>query len=390
MTARNEQIFETLVYPYLNHAVRMYESGYATAADIDAAMRFGCGYPQGPLATVDQLGAAAVRDALSARYAETGDHLHQPAELLEKLATGGASLAGADDSDTPAPELTHDIARVGVVGTGTMASGIAQVFAHSGYDVVVVGRSEDKVAGVRTFIEKGLVKLVEKGRLDEAAKDATLARVTGSTTREHLTDVDLVVEAIAEDLAVKTELFGDLDRICKPGTILATTTSSMPITKLAEATSRPESVIGMHFFNPATVMKLVEVVTTDATAASVNETVLALCATVGKVAVSCGDRSGFIVNCLLFPYLNDAVKLAEAGVAGPEMIDTAITETAGFPMGPFALLDVVGNDVSLAIQRELFTEFGEPGFAPASTLEEKVAAGELGRKTGRGFYGYGA
>ncbi|KAA1428870.1 3-hydroxyacyl-CoA dehydrogenase NAD-binding domain-containing protein [Nocardioides antri] len=385
----NEQIFSTLVLPYLNHAVRMYEASYATSSDIDAAMQYGCGYPKGPLTVIDELGAATVRDRLAARYAETGDHLHEPAELLEKLATEGRTFAEeAAGGESAEPQLKLDIRKVGVVGTGTMASGIVQVFAQAGYDVVFVGRGEDKVAGVVSSIDKGLSKLVEKGKLDEDAKSDVLGRLTGATEREALADVDIVVEAIAEDLEIKTQLYKDLDRICKPGAILATTTSSMPITKLGEATSRPESVIGMHFFNPATIMKLVEVVTTEATAADVNETVLALCAKVGKVAVSCGDRSGFIVNCLLFPYLNDAVKLLESGAASMDEIDAAIKEEAGFPMGPFQLLDVVGNDVSLAIQRELFAEFNEPGFAPAATLEQKVAEGALGRKTGKGFHDY--
>lgn len=394
MTLTNEQIFSTLVLPYLNHAVRMYEASYASAADIDAAMRFGCGYPAGPLAVIDELGAATVRDQLAARYAETGDHLHQPADLLEKLAAEGRTFAeeGAGAGGA-APELKHDIRRIGVVGTGTMASGIVQVFAQAGFDVVFVGRSDDKVQGVVAAIDKGLSKLVEKGRLDEDAKAATLGRLTGATTREELADVDLVVEAIAEDLDLKTQLFKDLDRICRngnggQGAILATTTSSLPITRLGEATGRPESVIGMHFFNPATIMKLVEVVTTPDTAADVNETVLALSTKVGKVPVSCSDRSGFIVNCLLFPYLNDAVKLVESGAATMDEIDAAIKEQAGFPMGPFQLLDVVGNDVSLAIQQELYAEFKEPGFAPAPLLEQKVAEGALGRKTGQGFHNY--
>lgn len=398
-------IRDTLVLPYLNHAVRMYESSYASRGDIDAAMRFGCGYPAGPLTVLDQLGLDTVRDALAARHAETGDDLHKPADLLERLVGEGrtgvtagrgfytyADGAVAADDETPsadsAPQLRHEIRTVGVVGTGTMASGIVEVFAKAGYDVVFVGRSEDKIAGVRAGIEKSLDRAIAKGKLDEAEKTAVLGRLTASTSRTDLADVDLVVEAIAEDLAVKTELFGDLDRICKAGAILATTTSSLPITACADATSRPESVIGMHFFNPAPVMKLVEVVTTDATAADVDETVRALCAAVGKVAVSCGDRSGFIVNALLFPYLNDAVKLSEAGTYDLTTIDESIKAETGYPMGPFQLLDVVGNDVSLAIQRELFEEFKEPGFAPAATLEQVVAEGRLGRKTGRGFHDY--
>jgi 3-hydroxybutyryl-CoA dehydrogenase len=384
----NEQISATLILPYLNHAARMFEQGYASAVDIDNGMRFGCGYPKGPLAVIDELGVAAVRDQLAARFAESGDNLHKPADVLEKLVAEGSTFHGGDGAGASAPEFKQDITKVGVVGTGTMASGMIQVFAQAGYDVTFIGRGQDKLDGVLSFIDKGLSKLVEKGRITEDAKSDTLGRLTGSTEREALGDVDIVVEAIAEDLAIKTELYKDLDRICKPGAILATTTSSMPITKLGEVTSRPESVIGMHFFNPATIMKLVEVVTTDATSSDVAETVLALCANVGKVAVSCGDRSGFIVNCLLFPYLNDAVLLLESGAATMEEIDAAIKEQAGFPMGPFALLDVVGNDVSLAIQQELFAEFGELGFAPAAQLEAKVAEGALGRKTKNGFYTY--
>ncbi len=355
----NEQIADALILPYLNHAIRMFESGYASAVDIDNGMIYGCGYPKGPMTVAQERG------------------LFTPA---------------AGSSDAGAPEFKIEINKVGVVGTGTMASGMIQVFAQAGYDVVYVGRGQEKLDGVVSFIDKGLSKLVEKGRLSEDEKSNVLGRLSGSTEREALADVDIVVEAIAEDLAIKTELYKDLDRICKPGAILATTTSSMPITKLGEATSRPESVIGMHFFNPATILKLVEVVTTEATAADVNETVLALCANIKKVAVSCGDRSGFIVNCLLFPYLNDAVKLLESGQASMEEIDAAIKEQTGFPMGPFALLDLVGNDVSLAIEKELFETFGAeaPEFEPAKTLVEKVEAGELGRKTKKGFYDYSA
>jgi 3-hydroxybutyryl-CoA dehydrogenase len=385
----NEQIARTLVLPYLNHAVRLYETAYASRADIDAAMRFGCGYPAGPLTMLDELGPETVRDELAARFAETGDKLHRPADLLERLVAEGRSFADEpSDTGADAPQLRHEIDLVGVVGAGTMASGIVEVFAKAGYDVVFVGRTQDKVDGVRAAIEKSLDKAIARGKLDEAAKAEVLGRLTGSTSREDLAPVDLVVEAIAEDLAVKTELFGYLDRICKEVAILATTTSSLPITECANATSRPESVIGMHFFNPAPVMKLVEVVTTELTAHEVDETVRALCARVGKVAVSCGDRAGFIVNALLFPYLNDAVTLHESGAADLVTIDAAIKEQAGLPMGPFELLDVVGNDVSLAIQTELYAEFKEPGFAPAALLEQVVADGHLGRKTGKGFHDY--
>ncbi|WP_101524905.1 3-hydroxyacyl-CoA dehydrogenase NAD-binding domain-containing protein [Nocardioides houyundeii] len=385
------QISRTLVLPYLNHAIGMYAEGYASRADIDAAMRFGCGYPVGPLTTVEQDGLEPVRDELAAMFAETGDELHDPADLLQRLVSSGArTIEGAEGAagGSVEPQLRHDIASVGVVGTGTMASGIVEVFAKSGYDVVFVGRSQEKLDGVTAAITRSLDKAISRGKLDEATKSEVLGRLTGGTSREDLASVDLVVEAIAEDLAVKTQLFSDLDRICKPGAILATTTSSLPISQCAAATARPESVIGMHFFNPAPVMKLVEVVTTELTDAAVDETVRALCAKVGKVAVSCGDRAGFIVNALLFPYLNDAVKMLETGVAETSEIDAAVKEHAGFPMGPFELLDVVGNDVSLAIQQELFAEFKHAGFAPAPLLAQLVDQGHLGRKTKQGFHSY--
>ncbi len=366
----------------------MYESGYATADDIDASMRFGCGYPIGPLALIDAIGAKTVTTGLDALYAVTGDDLHQPTNVLTKMAGDDSTFAQlAGGSDVAAPDLKHDIRVVGVVGTGTMASGIVEVFAKSGYDVVYVGRGEDKVAGVLATITKSLDKAIARGKLDEDGKSTVLDRLTGSTEREALADADIVVEAIAEDLDIKLELFRDLDRICKPGAILATTTSSLSINDCAAATKRPADVIGMHFFNPAPVMKLVEVVSGADTSADVAETVRALCLATGKHPVSCTDRAGFIVNALLFPYLNDAIKLHEADGDSRESIDEAMKSTQ-LPLGPFQLLDVVGNDVSLAIQNSLVETFGHAGWTPAPLLESVVADGKLGRKTGAGFHTY--
>ena len=382
------EIARTLLLPYLNHAATMYESGYATSDDIDASMRFGCGYPIGPLALVDALGAQTVVSGLEKLYAETGDELHQPVAVLTAQAADGTSFASAAGADgASAPQLRHEINRVGVVGTGTMASGIVEVFAKAGYDVTFVGRGDDKVAGVVAAITKSLDKAVSRGKLDEDGKAAVLARLTGATSRDALADADIIVEAIAEDLAIKLELFADLDRIAKPGAILATTTSSLSINACAAATTRPQDVIGMHFFNPAALMKLVEVVTADETTVEVDETVRALCLATGKHPVSCGDRAGFIVNALLFPYLNDAIRLHEAGGGSLDEIDEALKATK-LPMGPFQLLDVVGNDVSLAIQESLVGTFGHAGWQPAPTLVELVGAGKLGRKTGVGFHTY--
>lgn len=401
-------IANTLLFGYLNHAVSMYEGKYASREDIDASMRYGCGYPMGPLALLDLIGLDTAYEILETMYRQGRERLHAPAPILKQMVTAGllgrktgrgfytyegpdSSVVVTDDQSPSAddkPELKHDITVVGVVGTGTMASGIVEVFAKAGYDVVYVGRSDAKVAGVAATIERSLDKAIQRGKLEESAKGEVLGRLTGSTSLDDLKDVDLVVEAIAEDLAIKTTLFENLDEICKQGAILATTTSSLPIISCATATKRPQDVIGMHFFNPAPVMKLVEVVSTVATDDAVAETVRALCAKVGKVAVSCGDRAGFIVNALLFPYLNDAVRMLEAHYATVDDIDTAMKQGCALPMGPFELLDVVGNDVSLAIQRELYLEFRERGFAPAPLLEQLVTAGYLGRKTKRGFRDY--
>ena len=406
-------IANTLLFGYLNHAVSMYEGRYATREDIDAAMRFGCGYPMGPLALLDLIGLDTAYEILETMYRQGRDRLHAPSPILKQMVTAGmlgrktgrgfysyeapdSPVVVADDktpSEDDLPELKHDVSLVGVVGTGTMATGIVEVFAKAGYDVIYVGRSDDKVAGVRATIERSLDKAIQRGKLEESAKAEVLGRLTGSTSLDDLSQVDIVVEAIAEDLKVKTTLFENLDEICRGGNggrgaILATTTSSLPIISCAGATSRPQDVVGMHFFNPAPIMKLVEVVSTVSTSEDVTETTRALCAKLGKVAVSCGDRAGFIVNALLFPYLNDAIRMLEAHYATADDIDTAMKQGCALPMGPFELLDVVGNDVSLAIQRELYLEFREPGFAPAPLLEHLVTAGYLGRKTKRGFRDY--
>lgn len=378
---RGAEIARTLLFPYLNHAATMLASGYATADDIDAAMRFGCGYPIGPLALISALGPDTVIEGLEALHATTGDPLHQPVAALSNLAAAGAAADGGE------PQLRHEVEKIGVVGTGTMASGIVQVFAQAGYDVVFVGRTQDKLDGVIGYITKNLDRAIERGKLDEDGKSNVLDRLIGSTERESLADVDVVVEAIAEDMDIKKELFIDLDRIAKPGAILATTTSSLSIDELAATTGRPGDVVGIHFFNPAPVMKLVEVVSGSATKADVAETAKALSLSVGKHPVSCTDRAGFIVNALLFPYLNDAIKLHEAGGGSLEEIDTALKETK-LPMGPFELLDVVGNDVSLAIQQTLVGTFGHAGWTPAPTLVRLVEEGKLGRKTKQGFHTY--
>ncbi len=402
-------IANALLFGYLNHAVSMFESRYASREDIDAAMKLGCGYPMGPLALMDLIGLDTAYEILDTMYKQGRDRLHAPSPVIKQMVSAGlkgrksgrgfytyaepGSSQLVDDALTPkaaadSGAALRPVRTVGVVGSGTMATGIIEVFAKAGYDVVYVTRSQPKVDAVTAAITKSLEKAVQRGKLSEEDRAAALGHLTGTTSLDDLATVDLVVEAVVEDLAVKKALFENLDEICKPGAILATTTSSLPVVDCAVATSRPEDVIGMHFFNPAQIMKLVEVVHTVSTAPDVVATVQDLCAKVGKHAVTCGDRSGFIVNALLFPYLNDAVKMLSANYATADAIDTAMKTGCGLPMGPFELLDVVGNDVALAIQRELYLEFREPGFAPAPLLEHMVTAGYLGRKTGRGFRTY--
>ncbi|MFI6288939.1 3-hydroxyacyl-CoA dehydrogenase family protein [Streptomyces sp. NPDC051018] len=402
-------VADGLLFGYLNQAAAMYEAKYASREDIDAAMRLGCGLPMGPLALLDLIGVDTARTVLDAMYAASRDRLHAPAPILKQLSEAGLTGRKAGrgfytyaapgtpdvvpDALTPGPEAAgeapgREIRSVGVAGSGTMASGIAEVFARSGYDVVIAGRSPEKAEGAKARIGASLARSVDRGRMTAAAREEALARITPAGSLDALAEVDLAVEAVAEDLEVKRQLFATLDKVCRQGAVLATTTSSLPVVACARATSRPEDVIGMHFFNPAPAMKLVEVVRTVLTADDVHATVRAVTAGIGKHPVDCGDRAGFIVNALLFPYLNNAIKMVEQHYATVDDIDAAIKLGAGYPMGPFELLDVVGLDVSLAIEKVLHREFRDPGLAPAPLLEHLVAAGCLGRKTGRGFREY--
>ncbi|MEU0630924.1 3-hydroxybutyryl-CoA dehydrogenase [Streptomyces sp. NPDC005989] len=401
-------VADGLLFGYLNQAAAMYEANYASREDIDAAMKLGCGLPMGPLALLDLIGIDTARTVLEAMYTESHDRLHAPAPVLRQLSEAGltgrkagrgfytyegpGSQTVVPDALTPGDDGSAGAGRtvrsVGVAGSGTMASGIAEVFAKAGYDVVLAARGQEKADTAKGRIAKSLERSVTKGRLTAEARDAALARITAAGSLDAFADVDLAVEAVAEDLVVKQQLFGTLDKVCKPGAVLATTTSSLPVVAIARATSRPEDVIGMHFFNPAPAMKLVEVVRTVLTADDVHATVREVCGKVRKHPVDCGDRAGFIVNALLFPYLNNAIKMVEEHYATLDDIDAAMKLGGGYPMGPFELLDVVGLDVSLAIEKVLHSEFRDPGLAPAPLLEHLVAAGCLGRKTGRGFREY--
>jgi len=400
-------IANALLFGYLNHAVSMYEARYATREDIDAAMKLGCGLPMGPLALLDLIGLDTAYEILDTMYRQGRDRLHAPAPILKQMGTAG--LKGrktgrgfytyaaphspeviADDGEGAADSTVspRTVWSVGVVGSGTMATGIVEVLAKGGFDVTLVARSESSLSKALDAIDNSLEKALQRGKIEEVARDAIRSRITGTTSLDELARVDLVVEAVVEELNVKAALFENLDEICRPGAVLATTTSSLPVVDLAAVTKRPQDVVGLHFFNPAPVMRLVEVVSTVSTAPDTLATAVDVAQRAGKHAVVCGDRAGFIVNALLFPYLNDAVRMLEANYATVDDIDLAMKKGCGYPMGPFELLDVVGLDVSLAIQQTLYREFREPGFAPAPRLEHLVTAGYLGRKTGRGFRTY--
>jgi 3-hydroxybutyryl-CoA dehydrogenase len=280
------------------------------------------------------------------------------------------------------------ITRVGIVGSGIMGSGIAEVAAATGHEVVLRSRTQEGADAMVAALSRSLAKQVEKGRRTEEEAAEVSGRVRATAHLGDLVDVDLVIESVVEDLDAKRALFSELDGVCKPETILATNTSTLPVVEMAMATGRPELVCGIHFFNPAPAMALVEVVrpitASDATMAAA----VSFASACGKDPVEVKDQAGFIVNALLFPYLNNAVRLLEQGVATKEGIDAAMKGGCGFPMGPFALLDLVGLDTSLAILDALYEEYRDPNYAAVPLLRRLVTSGQLGRKSKKGFYDY--
>jgi len=278
--------------------------------------------------------------------------------------------------------------RIGIVGSGIMGSGIAEAAAVHGFEVVLRSRAQGTADGMVAGMAKSLGRQVDKGKVTQQDMDGALARVTAVSDLSALAGCDLVIESVVEDLAVKKHLFSELDRICDEQTILATNTSTLPVVDMAMETGRPDKVCGIHFFNPAPVMSLVEVVRPITASDETIAAALGFAETCGKSPVEVKDQAGFIVNALLFPYLNNAVRLLEQNVADRDGIDTAMKGGCGFPMGPFALLDLVGLDTSLAILDALYDEYRDPNYAAVPLLRRMVSAELYGRKSGQGFYDY--
>lgn len=280
--------------------------------------------------------------------------------------------------------------KIFVLGAGTMGSGIVQAFAQKGYEVIVRDIKDELVQNGIVRINNGLSKLVSKGKMTEETKEDILSRISGTTDMNLAADCDLVVEAAIENMKIKKEIFAELDKVCKPETILASNTSSLSITEVASATNRPEKVIGMHFFNPAPVMKLVEIIRGMATSQETFDAVKELSVAIGKEPVEVEEAPGFVVNRILIPMINEASFILQEGIASVEDIDTAMKYGANHPMGPLALGDLIGLDVCLAIMDVLYNETGDTKYRSSSILRKYVRAGWLGRKSGRGFYNYNA
>lgn len=281
-----------------------------------------------------------------------------------------------------------DIFEIGIVGSGIMGAGLAEVAARAGHDVIVRSRTMEGAEAVLTRISNGLDRQVAKERMTADQRNEIVGRIRVTDHLGQLANCDLVIESVVEDLEIKKAMFAELEQIVKPSGILATNTSTLPVIELAMATQRPELVCGIHFFNPAPMMKLVEIIKPITASDETIARATAFVEHCGKDAVAVEDRAGFVVNALLFPYLNNAIRMWESGTAEMQAIDTAMMGGCNFPMGPFALLDLVGLDTSLSILDALYAEFRDPNYAAMPTLRRKVAAGQLGRKSGQGFYHY--
>jgi len=278
--------------------------------------------------------------------------------------------------------------KICVIGSGTMGNGIVQTFATKGHKVVIKGHRQESLDKAIASLDKGLSKLVEKGKITSEDKDITMSNISTTLSYEDIKDADLVIEAIVEDIKVKETVFKELDEICEDKTILATNTSSLSITEIASFTKRPEKVIGMHFFNPVPVMKLTEIITGQKTSVETFDTVFKIASDIGKVPVRVEESPGFVVNRILVPMINEAVGILSENVASKEDIDESMKLGANHPIGPLALADLIGLDVCLAIMEVLYNEFSDSKYRPHPLLKKMVRANNLGRKTGKGFYEY--
>lgn len=401
-------IANLLLFPYLNEAVKLLEGGFASREDIDAAMRFGAGHPIGPLALLDLIGLDSCAEILESLYRQFRESRYAPSPMFRHLVSAGylgrktaRGFYTYDEADSPhtvqddrsgkvidLPDPRTEVVRVGIAGTGTMGSGLVEVAAGAGLEAICWGRSEESLGRARAAVERNLSKAVEREKMTEEQKGAVLERITWTTDLDQFGDCQLIIESVSEELEMKKSLFMDLDKVAAEGTIFGTGTSSLPVIEMAASTSRPENVLGIHFFNPAGAMKLVELVRTVATSNQTLADVKVVIEKMGKHPVVCEDRAGFVVNRLLFPYLNDAVKTLDSGYASAGEIDTAMKLGCRHPMGPFELIDLVGLDVTDEILKSLHAEFRDAAYAPTPLIEYLVQAGHLGRKTGRGFYVY--
>jgi 3-hydroxybutyryl-CoA dehydrogenase len=393
-------VANALLFGYLNQAVRMYEQGHVGREDLDAAMTLGCGLPMGPLALLDLIGLDTALQILETMYAQSRDRLHAPAPLIRQLVSAGllgrksgrgfypysapVGAPAAANGRSPRARESPPVRTVGVVGTGPAAMRLARDAAVAGCGVVLVGSDAEEVVLVTERIRRSLDKDVQGGSLADTDRIDAFERIRGTYRGEDLADADLVVAAVDAPPAVVRALFAELGRVCRPGVVLASGGAS-PVIECAAASGRPADVVGMHVVDRAAGTHVVEVISTVATSADAADTAVALCERLGVRAVRCADRAGFVVDALLFPYLNDAVRMLSDGYATADDIDTAMTAGCGYPNGPLQVLDAVGLDVALTMQRALYEQSGEPGHRPAPLLEQLVTAGFLGVRTGRGF-----